>query len=117
MVVRRAAGTYPPLNMFKLMLPGQGYGLSDTQLEQALRLRPDFMVFAGLVPAVGQLPDSTTICRFRDRLVAARLDQKLLRVINNQLQESDDAQPLSLIKNSARNDDEFPTTNKCLLFL
>ena len=30
---------YSPLGMFKLMLPGQWHGLSDTQLEQALRVR------------------------------------------------------------------------------
>ena len=36
---------YDPLSMFKAMLLGQWHGLSDTQLEQALKVRIDFMVF------------------------------------------------------------------------
>jgi IS5 family transposase len=77
---------YAPLSMFKLMLLGQWHGLSDTQLEQALKVRLDFMVFTGFEPAAGVFPDATTICRFRNRLVAAKLDQVLLRRINAQLE-------------------------------
>lgn len=77
---------YVPLSMFKLMLLGQWHGLSDTQLEQALKVRLDFMVFTGFEPADGDFPDATTICRFRNRLVAAKLDQVLLRRINSQLE-------------------------------
>ena len=43
---------YSPLAMFKLMLLGQWHGLSDTQLEHALKVRLDFMVFAGFEPGV-----------------------------------------------------------------
>jgi IS5 family transposase len=77
---------YAPLSMFKLMLLGQWHGLSDIQLEQALKVRIDFMVFTGFEPAAGEFPDASTICRFRYRLVAAKLDQVLLRSINSQLE-------------------------------
>lgn len=77
---------YAPLAMFKLMLLGQWHGLSDTQLEHALKVRLDFMVFIGFEPGDGSFPDATTICRFRNRLVAARLDQVLLRRVNVQLE-------------------------------
>lgn len=77
---------YTPLSMFKLVLLGQWHGLSDAQLEQALKVRLDFMVFTGFEPAAGELPDASTICRFRGRLVNAGLDQKLMRLINTQLE-------------------------------
>ena len=77
---------YEPLSMFKLMLLGQWHNLSDPQLEQALKMRIDFMVFTGFEPTAGEMPDATTICRFRNRLVAAKLDQVLLRVVNRQLE-------------------------------
>ena len=77
---------YNRLGMFKLMLLGQWHGLSDAQLEQALRVRLDFMVFTGFEPSAGELPDASTICRFRNRLVVAGLDQKLLSLINGQLE-------------------------------
>lgn len=77
---------YAPLAMFKLMLLGQWHGLSDTQLEHALKVRLDFMVFTGFEPGDGSFPDATTICRFRNRLVAAKLDQVLLRRVNVQLE-------------------------------
>ena len=77
---------YSPLGMFKLVLLGQWHGLSDAQLEQALRMRLDFMVFTSFEPSAGELPDASTICRFRNRLVNAQLDQKLLVLINSQLE-------------------------------
>nr|WP_255719343.1 transposase [Pelomonas sp. P8] len=68
------------------MLLGQWHGLSDTQLEHALKVRLDFMVFTGFEPGDGSFPDATTICRFRNRLVTAKLDQVLLRRVNVQLE-------------------------------
>lgn len=73
--------------MFKLMLLGQWHGLSHAQLEQALRVRLDFMVFTGFEPSAGELPDANTICRLRNRLVAAGVDQKPLAFTNSQLEQ------------------------------
>lgn len=75
---------YSPLSMFKLVLLGQWHRLSDMQMEQALKVRLDFLVFCGF-DLGAELPDYSTICRFRNRMVAARLDDKLLAEINRQL--------------------------------
>ncbi len=75
---------YEPLSMFKLMLLGQWHHLSDAALEQALKVRLDFLVFCGF-DLGSELPDHSTICRFRNRLVKARLDEPLLGEINEQL--------------------------------
>ena len=72
---------YSPLGMFKLMLLGPWHRLSDVPLEQALKVRLNFLVFCGFDLGVA-LPDSTTICRFRNRLVLAKLDEVLLSEVN-----------------------------------
>lgn len=77
---------YAPLAVFKLILLGPWHGLSDTQLEHALKIRLDFMVFTGFEPGHGSFPDATAICRFRNRLVTAKLVQVLLRRVNVQLE-------------------------------
>lgn len=82
-----AGGQEPidPLIMFKAILLGQWHNLSDPKLEQALRVRIDFMHFCGLTLS-DDVPDETTLCRFRHRLIEHnRLDQ-LLACINTQLQ-------------------------------
>lgn len=73
--------------MFKLMLLRQWHGLSDAQLEQALRVRFDFMVFTGFEPSVGELLDASALCRFRNRLFKAELDRTLLALINSELEQ------------------------------
>ncbi|MEZ5726778.1 MAG: IS5 family transposase [Burkholderiaceae bacterium] len=75
---------YAPLSMFKLMLLGQWHHLSDAALEQALKVRLDFLVFCGFDLGAA-LPDHSTICRFRNRLIKAKLDEPLLAEINTQL--------------------------------
>lgn len=75
---------YEPLSMLKLMLLGQWHHLSDLQLERALRVRLDFLVFCSF-DLGAELPDYTTICRFRNRLVKAKLDETILAEINAQL--------------------------------
>lgn len=76
---------YDLVSMFKLMLLGQWHRLSDTELEHALAVRIDFLVFCGF--DLGEsLPDSTTICRFRNRLPERRLDKRLLQQVNAQLE-------------------------------
>ena len=59
---------YAAPSMFKLMLLGQWHGLSDAQLEQALKVGIDFMVFTGFEPAAGVFPNASTICQFRTGL-------------------------------------------------
>jgi IS5 family transposase len=59
---------YDPLILFKCLLIGQWHGLSDPELERALKVRLDFMVFCGL-GLHASVPDETTHCRFRNALV------------------------------------------------
>lgn len=76
---------FDPVLMFKALLLGQWHCLSDVELEEALRVRLDFMLFCGfeLHEAV---PDASTLCRFRNRLVKAKKLAILLHEVNGQLQ-------------------------------
>ena len=75
---------YDSLMMFKAILLGQWHSLSDPQLQEALRVRLDFIAFCGL--PLEQLPDDTTLCRFRNRLIKAGKLEGLLQEVNRQLQ-------------------------------
>ena len=59
---------YKQITLFKCLLIGQWHNLSDPKLEQGLRVRFDFMLFAGL-DLYGSVPDETTHCRFCNALV------------------------------------------------
>jgi IS5 family transposase len=74
--------------MFKTLLLGQWHNLSDSELEEALRVRLDFMLFCGF-ELHDAVPDATTLCRFRNRLVKAKKLASLLHEVNRQLQEHD----------------------------
>lgn len=76
---------YPPISMFKLLLLGQWHSLSDPMLEQSLRVRLDFLRFTGFSLG-GDLPDETTICRFRNKLVVQGKFDVLFAEINRQLE-------------------------------
>ena len=73
------------LLMFKAILLGQWHSLSDAALEQALCVRIDFLQFCGLSLS-DAIPDATTLCRFRNRLVINDRLDGLLGSINEQLQ-------------------------------
>lgn len=73
------------LLMFKAILLGQWHSLSDAKLEQALYVRIDFLQFCGL-NLLDAVPDETTLCRFRNRLIKANKLDKLLGLINAQIQ-------------------------------
>jgi len=78
--------SYNTLSMFKAILLSQWYSLSDLALEEALRVRLDFMLFTDLEIGA-DLPDETTLCRFRNKLIDKGLDKKLFEEINRQLEE------------------------------
>ena len=75
---------YPPLVMFKALLLQRLYGLSDAELEEALYDRLSFRRFCGL-SLEDMVPDHTTLCRFRNRLVAAGVLDKLFVELDRQL--------------------------------
>lgn len=86
--VRPGASGRPPyaaLSMFKALLLQQWYGLSDPGLEEALSDRLSFRRFCGFT-LDETTPDETTICRFRQALIAAGLRDRLLAELNRQLE-------------------------------
>jgi IS5 family transposase len=89
---RRLAATYSELGrpghraavLLRVMLLQHLYGLSDPQAEAQLGDRLSFQKFAGL-RAGEAVPDETTICRFRQRMITAGLHDHLLALLNEQL--------------------------------
>jgi transposase, IS5 family len=71
--------------MLRIMILQHLYGLSDPQAEEQLRDRLSFQKFVGL-SAQEAVPDETAICRFRDRLIGCQLHEKLLEMLNRQLE-------------------------------
>lgn len=67
--------------MIKALVLQAWHSLSDRELEEALRVRMDFMVVTNLIDA----PDHTTICRFRNFLIQKNLLPKILEIINADL--------------------------------
>jgi len=76
---------YDPIILFKCLLLGQWHGLSDPKLEESLKVRLDFMLFAGL-DLHAPVPDETTHCRFRNALVENGVYDALLAEICHQLE-------------------------------
>jgi IS5 family transposase len=77
---------YNEITMFKCLLIGQWHNLSDPKLEESLRVRFDFMLFAGL-ELHGTGPDETTHCRFRNALVKAGIFDTLLAEVCRQIED------------------------------
>ena len=76
---------YPPLAMFKILLVQRWYNLSDPGVEQALLDRLSFIRFVGF-SIEDDVPDETTICRFRNGLIQLNILDKLLDRLNRQLE-------------------------------
>ncbi len=76
---------YDVVKMFKVVLLGQWHNLSDNDLEQALRVRLDFLVFCGFT-LQGDVPDSTTIQDFRTKMIEHDLLDRCLKELNKRLE-------------------------------
>jgi len=75
---------YNPTQLLKALVLQAWHNLSDEGLEEALRVRLDFMAITGFI----DVPDHTTFCRFRNRLAELKLRDGLLREVNRQLEEA-----------------------------
>jgi transposase, IS5 family len=75
---------YEPLLMFKALLLQSLYGFSDAELEDALNDRLSFRRFVGL-GLEQAVPDHSTLCRFRNVLVEAKLLDRLFAELDKQL--------------------------------
>jgi len=78
---------YPVLVMLKAVLLASLYGLSERELEEALDDRLSFRRFVGL-SLEEKVPDHTALWRFRDRLVAEKLLEKLFAELDRQLEKA-----------------------------
>lgn len=78
---------WPPLLMFKALLLQSLYGLSDAGLEEALADRLSFRRFVGL-SLDQEVPDHTTLCRFRNALWQAGHLEKLFAELDRQLDKA-----------------------------
>jgi len=77
---------YPPLPMFKILLLQRWYNLSDVAAEESLYDRLSFVRFVGLSLDHDEVPDSSTICRFRQSLLEKNVLKRLLDKFNHQLE-------------------------------
>ncbi len=77
--------SYPALVMFKILLLQRWYALSDPATEQALWDRLSFVRFVGF-SLTQDIPDETTICRFRNGLVKLGVFEELLNMLNAQFE-------------------------------
>ena len=75
-----------PLVLFKRSLRQHCYGVSDPQCEAWVADRFSWRRFVGL-GMQDQVPDETTLVRFRQRLIAHGLHEKLLALVNRQLEQ------------------------------
>jgi IS5 family transposase len=75
---------YDRLKLLKALILQSWYSLSDAGLEESLSVRMDFLLFTDLDENV---PDATTICRFRNLLISRGLLEKALKNINSQLEK------------------------------
>jgi IS5 family transposase len=80
------APAYPALMLFKALLLQRWYNLSDPAMEEALKDRLSFRMFAGL-PLSEKVPDHTTLWRFRESL-GGDLSDKLFLEIGRQIESS-----------------------------
>ena len=88
--------------MFKCLLLASWHSLSDPSLEDSLRVRLGFLQFTGF--SLGNsLPDETTFCRFRNKLVKQGKLEKLFAEVNQQLEEYAKPMLLHLIQQRQRN--------------
>lgn len=71
--------------LLRIMILQHLYGLSDPQVEEQIKDRLSFQKFIQL-DAHEAVPDETTICRFRQRLIECHLHVQLLDLLNGQLE-------------------------------
>ena len=76
---------YDCMVLFRIELMRVWYGLSDGEIEEQVNDRLSFSRFAGL-GMDDEVPDSTTLCRFRNALVKSGVYDSLLREVNRQLE-------------------------------
>jgi len=83
---RKGEPSWPPLVLFRALLLQRWYDLSDPGLEEALFDRLSFRAFCGL-SLEDDVPDHTTIWRFRERLTEGGAMEAVFADLQRQLDE------------------------------
>lgn len=78
--------SYPPVVMVKIMVLQQWYDASDEAMEEALWDRISFKRFVGL-GIEDNVPDHTTLSRFRKEVAERSLGRRLFKELGRQLDE------------------------------
>ena len=78
--------SYPPVVMVKTMVLQQWYDASDEAMEEALWDRISFKRFVGL-GIEDDVPDHSTISRFRKRVTEEGLARRLFKELTRQLEQ------------------------------
>jgi IS5 family transposase len=81
------APSYPVVVMFKALLLGQWYALSDPALEEALADRLSFRRFCG-VPLDQKTPDHSTLWRFREELGRSGVAAAAFDCVTRQIEQA-----------------------------
>lgn len=80
----RGTKAYGPLLLFKMQLVSVWYGLSDVQVEEMANENLSAMRFLGL-SLEDDVPDHSTLSRFRSELTQKRAYDRILKKVNHQL--------------------------------
>lgn len=81
---QRGRNPYSARLMFKVILLQQWFGLSDAEAEEQIYDRKSFQDFLGLTHD-DNIPDETTICRFRGNLIKNKVDKIFFEEVKAQL--------------------------------
>lgn len=84
-VSRKGEPSWPPLVLFKVLLLQRWHDLSDEAMESALFDRLSFLSFCGL-SLEDDVPDHSTIWRFREKLAGGGLIEPLFEALQRQLE-------------------------------
>jgi transposase, IS5 family len=77
---------YRPIQMMRALLLQQWYSLSDPELEEAIADRISFRRFVGL-GLEEEVPDHSTLSRFRKQLAERNLSARVFAEVNRQLEQ------------------------------
>ncbi|XOD68210.1 MAG: transposase [Flavobacteriales bacterium Tduv] len=75
---------YSRISLFKIILLIHWYNLSDVGTEELVREYFSFIRFCGF-RLEDKIPNHTTLCRFRNEIVAKKAYERLLKKINKEL--------------------------------
>ncbi len=102
----RGAKAYAPLLLFKMLLIGEWYGLSDTQTESMVNDSLSAMKFCDLT-IEDSVPGHSTLSRFKKELRDKNAHDRILAKFTDQL----DRQNLAIENGSARVDARLKKTS------